>query len=155
VVQQFTHPPVAVVAPRLQHDAEPRSPPLVAVGRVDAQHLDRPGRPQPEPLEDLDGRALPRAVRAEQGDDLAVPGLERDVVQDLRTAVAHPQAVDRQHHGRFPSSSVHERLKATLRLINRQLQSDPESLHFLAKRGNLCNDNAVKRNRVLTIVAMN
>ncbi|OJF83257.1 hypothetical protein NS14008_34290 [Nocardia seriolae] len=97
VVEQFADPPLAVVAPGLQHHAQPRPPRLVPVRGVGAQHLDPSGRAHAEALEDLDGGGLARAVRAEQGDHLAAMRLEGDVLQDIAGAVAHAQVLDVQH----------------------------------------------------------
>jgi hypothetical protein len=62
----------------LQHDAHLRPQPALrpAGARVDAEHLDDPGVPAPEALEYLDRGGLARAVRAEQGEDLARLDLE-------------------------------------------------------------------------------
>ena len=69
--QQPARGPPRVVAPRLQDDAGAGPPVLVGVSGVLAQHRDLTGGPDPEALEDLDGRGLARAVRPEQADDLA------------------------------------------------------------------------------------
>jgi len=47
------------------------------------------------PLEDLDGRRLPRAVRAEDGDDLALLDLQVESAHGLQRAVRLPQPPDR------------------------------------------------------------
>ena len=56
--------------------------------RVQAQHPDGPAVGAPVALEDLDGRRLAGAVRAEQGEQLAPPDVERDARQDSRPAYA-------------------------------------------------------------------
>ena len=66
MLEQLAHPPLAVVAPRLQHHPDAGAPALAAAGRVDAEHPHLPGRPHPEALEDLDGGGLARPVRPEQ-----------------------------------------------------------------------------------------
>lgn len=42
--EQLAHPPLAVVAPGLQHHAEPGPPPLVAATRIHPQYGDVTGR---------------------------------------------------------------------------------------------------------------
>lgn len=42
VGQELPDPPLAVVAPRLQHDPDPRPPRLVTNGRVEAEHTPSP-----------------------------------------------------------------------------------------------------------------
>lgn len=91
VSQQLPHPPLAVVAPGLQHDAQARTPPLVPASRVGAQDGHVTGRAHPEAFQHLDRGRLARAVRAEQHDDFAPPGREADPLQYVLAAVAHPQ----------------------------------------------------------------
>ena len=53
-----------------------------------------PGRPRPEPFEDLDRGGLARAVRPEDRDDFPGAYAEADAVQDLRGPVPHPQVAN-------------------------------------------------------------
>src|SRR5205823_4994151 len=94
---------VRVERGRLQHHADPLAPRCSASARVDAEDLHVAGIPAAVALEDLDGRRLARAVRAEQGEDLA--GLDREVdpAERLVVAVALPEA--RHDDGRHSSSS--------------------------------------------------
>src|SRR5207302_8096478 len=57
-------------------------------------HLDRAAVASPVALQDLDRRRLPRAVRAEQPEDLALPDLEADAAQRLVCAVGLAQFLD-------------------------------------------------------------
>ena len=64
------------------------------LGHRAAGHPHRPAARRQDAGQDLDGRALPGAVRAQQPDHLAGPHRERDAVQHLAAAVAERQAVD-------------------------------------------------------------
>ena len=55
----------------LADHADPRAPVPAGSRRVLAEHAHLAAVPPPDPLEDLDGRRLARAVGAEQGEDLA------------------------------------------------------------------------------------
>ena len=92
--EQLAYPPLAVVPPGLQDDAEPGPPVLVAPAGVHSEHGHLAGRAHPEALEDLDGGGLARAVRPEQREHLAAPGGERDAVEHVLGAVPHPQVAD-------------------------------------------------------------
>ena len=81
--QQFPHPPLAVVAPGLQHDAQARTPSLVPASRIGAEDGHVAGRAHSEAFQDLDRGRPARAVRAEQHDDFASPGREADPLQDV------------------------------------------------------------------------
>jgi hypothetical protein len=83
-----------VIAPRLQHDTEPCAPALPAGRGIHAEHPDVARRAHPESLEDLDGGGLAGAVGPEQHQDLATVGGERDAIQDVVGAVAHPQVAN-------------------------------------------------------------
>ncbi len=97
VRQEFPHPPLAVVAPGLQHDAEPGPPVLVAVGRIGAEDLHVATGAHPEALQDLDRRGLARPVRPEQRHHLAAARGEADALEDVGRAVSHPQIADVEH----------------------------------------------------------
>src|SRR5687767_12898472 len=71
----------------LQLCADPPAQSIARPGRVEAEHRDRSGVCSAQPLEDLDGRGLARAVRAEQSEQLAFLDGEGDPVQYLRRAV--------------------------------------------------------------------
>jgi hypothetical protein len=85
----------------LQLDAEPlpQRPRLRRPGPMPPQDLDCPGVGGREPLEDLDGSGLARAVRPEQAEALAVghgqvEPCDRD---DIRVALDEPAAADGRH----------------------------------------------------------
>jgi hypothetical protein len=78
-----------MVAPRLEHDSDPRSPPIVAMCRVDAQHQGPSRRPHPEALQNLDRRGLTGPVRPKQRQDLSRARLQRHTEQRISRAVAH------------------------------------------------------------------
>jgi hypothetical protein len=92
--EELANSPLAVVAPGLQNDADPRPPPLIAMARIDSKDLDSASGSHSEALEDLDRGRLARAVRPEQAQHLAVSRLECHVVEDVRRSVSHPQAID-------------------------------------------------------------
>ena len=71
----------------LQHDADPRPPFPAAFARVGAKDGDLAAVAAPVPLQDLDRRGLARAVRAEQGEDLAVPDVQVDTVDSHGVAI--------------------------------------------------------------------
>jgi len=66
---------------------------------IDAEDRDLPAAPVPVALEDLDGRGLPRSVRAEESEHLARLHLEIEAPQDIVASVGLAQAlhVDRRH----------------------------------------------------------
>jgi hypothetical protein len=86
-----------VVTPGLEHHPDLGPPPLVAQGRVDAEHAHLPGRAHPEALQDLDGGGLAGAVRSQQRDDLAAVDAEVDPLEHVPRPVAHVQAADVDH----------------------------------------------------------
>jgi uncharacterized protein (DUF2141 family) len=55
---------------------------------IDAEHADLAGGARAEALEDLDRRRLARAVRPEEGEDLAALHLEVDPGDRVQVAVA-------------------------------------------------------------------
>src|SRR5690606_36891100 len=68
VLEQRADVPAAVVAPRLQDDADARAPLLARGRRVLAEDPDRAVGSGPEALEDLDRRRLARTVGPQEGD---------------------------------------------------------------------------------------
>ena len=78
----------------LQHDAD--ALPELAAGalRIVAEHRHLARVARAVALEDLDGRRLPGAVRAEQPEDLALLDLEVDALDRCERAVRLPQAAD-------------------------------------------------------------
>ena len=62
----------------LQHDADPLAQLASAAARIEPEHLGMAPVTRPVTLEDLDGRRLACAVRAEQRDDLACLDPEGD-----------------------------------------------------------------------------
>ena len=89
VVQQGAHPPLGMVAPRLEDHAHARPPGLARRRRVLAEHPEGTGRGAAEALERLDHRGLARAVGSEQDDGLAGLDGEVDGVEDEVVAVGH------------------------------------------------------------------
>ena len=73
---------------RLEDDADPLAEGPLGRRRVEAEHLDLAAVALPVALEDLDGRRLAGAVRAEQAEDLARRHLEVDSAHRLERAVA-------------------------------------------------------------------
>src|SRR5690606_5844473 len=71
---------LGLVARVLQHDAEARAPGPSCGLRVLAEHADLARVAVAEPLEDLDGRRLAGAVRAEDREDLAALDPQVDAV---------------------------------------------------------------------------
>ena len=98
VGQLLAHGVVARLRRRLQHDAEPGLPVEVAVRGIDAEHADLARRAQAVALEDLDGRRLAGAVRAEQGEGLTAGDVEVDAVDGDDAAVRLAQSAD-PHRG--------------------------------------------------------
>ena len=84
----------------LEHDAHPLAERALAAPGVEAEHRDVAGVARAVALEDLDGRRLARAVRAEQAEDLALLDREGDPADGLLVAVglAQPADVDRGGH---------------------------------------------------------
>jgi hypothetical protein len=81
----------------LRHDADPRAPAAArpaAAGRVGAEHAHLASVPLPVSPHDLDGGGLARAVRPEQGEDLATLDIEVDPAQRCHIAVALAQSPD-------------------------------------------------------------
>ena len=84
----------AVVEGRgLEDDADPLAPVETRGGRVLAEHGHRPAVALAVALEDLDGRRLAGAVRAEQPEDLALRDLEADSAQRLELLVGLAEIV--------------------------------------------------------------
>ena len=85
----------AVVEGRgLEDDADPLAPVEARGGRILAEHGHRPAVALAVALEDLDGRRLAGAVRAEQPEDLALRDLEADSAQRLELVVGLAEIVD-------------------------------------------------------------
>ena len=61
---------------------------------IDSEHGDLAGRARAEALQDLDRRRLARAVRPEEGEDLAALDLEVDAGDRVELAVALVQTAD-------------------------------------------------------------
>ena len=90
----------------LGHPGLPREPallqdhpgPLAELGRlsrrIEAEDADRAAGRRPEALQDLQRGGLPRAVRAEQAEHLAVADVEVHAPQHLGRAVALPQVTN-------------------------------------------------------------
>jgi hypothetical protein len=57
-------------------------------GDVMSENPDGARRGVSQRLEDLDGRGLPRAVRAQEGEDLSLEDFEGDAVYSLQAAVS-------------------------------------------------------------------
>jgi len=89
-----------VVAPGLQHHADPCAPPFVTLGRVDAEHADLARRAHPEALQDLHRGGLAGAVRPQQRDHLAAAHGEVDPREHVPGSVAHAQATNVDHRVR-------------------------------------------------------
>ncbi len=83
-----------VDATRLEHQAHAGAQRPSARGGVGAEHPDRAPVGRAIALDDLDGRGLARAVRPEQGHDLAGLDPERHAVDDGSSAVTLHQAID-------------------------------------------------------------
>ena len=66
-------------------------------GDVLPPQLDPAGRRWDEPRDEVEQRRLPGAVRPDDGDQLAGPGLERHILDDARTADVQPEAAGREH----------------------------------------------------------
>ncbi len=79
----------------LPDDAEPRPPGATSGAGIGAENLHLPGVAPAVTLEDLDGRRLAGAVRAEQGEDLTPAHIEVDVVHGQVVAVTLGEAADR------------------------------------------------------------
>jgi hypothetical protein len=79
---------VLVEAGVLEDDAEALARLVARARGVEAVDLDRPARRPEQGREHLDRRRLPRAVGAEEGEDLAAPDVERDVVDGGELAEA-------------------------------------------------------------------
>jgi len=81
----------------LQHHADPGPPARPGVGRVGSEHLHLAAGSLAEPLEDLDGGGLARAVGPEEGQNLTAGDIEVNAPHGLVVAVAHPQAPHGDH----------------------------------------------------------
>ncbi len=67
-------------------------------GDLFALEADRAARRAVHPGDGADQRGLAGAVRADDGDDLALGDLERDAVERLRVAVEEIEIADGEHH---------------------------------------------------------
>src|SRR6185369_1012819 len=74
-------------AATLEHQPDPGTVGPAGPRRVDPEHTNVATIGPPVALDDLDGRRLARAVRAEQGEDLAGGDLEGQAAQDRPTCV--------------------------------------------------------------------
>src|ERR687887_250887 len=83
---------LAVEAGRLQHDADALAEVPLAALRVVAEHLDLAAAALAVALQDLDGGRLAGAVRAEEGEALALGDLEVDAAHGFQLAVALAEA---------------------------------------------------------------
>jgi hypothetical protein len=77
----------------LRHDADPRLQPPAVGRRVEAEHPDRARVGATEPLADLHGRGLARAVRPEQRGDRTAPSRDGEPVHRCGGAVALDQCL--------------------------------------------------------------
>jgi hypothetical protein len=102
------HGQVAIHPGGLQDDPDLALQALSLPRRVQAENLDRAAVAGPVALEDLDGRGLPGAVRAEHGEDLPALDVQVDPPDRLHAAVrlrqtAHldrgPTPLNRLSHG--------------------------------------------------------
>ena len=71
----------------LQDDTDALSPRPACLGGILAENGHRAAVTLPVALQDLDGRGLARAVRAEEPEDLAGGDLEADAAERLHVAV--------------------------------------------------------------------
>src|SRR5262249_50042344 len=92
----------------LEHDADSFAVRLLGARGVEAEHVDSAAVALAVALEDLHGRRLPRAVRAEQPEDLAFLDVERDSAHGLVLAVRLAQVLDedRGHSSRICALAV-------------------------------------------------
>ena len=107
--EQLADAPELVVAPRLQHDAEPGPPRFVASCGIGAEDGDITGRPHAETFEDLDRGRLPRAVRPEQGQHLTALRGEGHPSQHVLGAVSHSQVTHVERGRGSFATSIHIR----------------------------------------------
>ena len=98
-LEQLADREVVLHAAGLQHDADALAQLTCAAGRVQAEHADLAGAALAIALEDLGGRRLSGAVRAEQAEHLADRDAEADVANGFKVAVAlgEPPDFDRIH----------------------------------------------------------
>src|SRR5581483_7593107 len=89
----------------LHHDANPLPPGAAGRLRFGAQHLDAAAVALPVALQDLDGRRLAGAVRAEQPEHLARLDAEVDAAQRGAIAVALLESVDDDRAAHSSSAS--------------------------------------------------
>ena len=82
-LDRLAHCRARVEAGALEDDADPSAELALARGRIGAEDGHVAVAAVAIALEDLDGRGLPRAVRAEQAEDLAAADLEGDAAQRL------------------------------------------------------------------------
>ena len=87
MAQLLAHRYVAALAARLQHDSEARLPFDATVLRIGTEHADLAAAAVAVPLEDLDRRRLPCAIRAEQGEGLAAVNVEAHAIERDRSAI--------------------------------------------------------------------
>src|SRR5262249_24974971 len=92
----------------LEHDADALAVGLLLACRIEAEHVDPAAVALAVALEDLHGRRLAGAVRAEQAEDLALLDVERDSAHGLVLAVRLAQFLDddRCHSSRICALDV-------------------------------------------------
>ena len=105
--EQLADTPELVVAPRLQHDAEPGPPRFVASCGIGAEDRHITGRPCPETFEDLDRGRLSRAVRPEQGQHLAALCRECHPGQHVLGSVSHSKVTNVERDRGSFIASIH------------------------------------------------
>jgi hypothetical protein len=93
-LEDLAHREQVVDGGRLEHDSDACTKRRPGPARVVAEDAHVAGISPPVALEDLDGRRLPGAVRAEEREDLAGLHSEGDPVQHLARAVRLAQARD-------------------------------------------------------------
>jgi hypothetical protein len=81
----------------LQHHTNPTPPPTIRVLRVLPQYSHIARSSLAMTLENLDRSRLPRAVRAEKGEDLAAEDLEVEAPDRLESVIGHAEARDLDH----------------------------------------------------------
>src|SRR5207248_9109109 len=91
VVHHLAHRELVELAGALQHDADARAPGRSGVARVGTEHADLAAVAPAVPFQDLNGRGLARAVRAEQREHLAPRYREVERVDRDRGAVRFAQ----------------------------------------------------------------
>ena len=86
---------LGVDAAALQHDPDPLAVAATAVLGVHVEDMDLAARTSPVAFQDLDRRRLARAVRPEQGEDLALTHLETQPIDSAERSVLHAEIAHR------------------------------------------------------------